>query len=305
MNIKLTTPMILDGAVGLFALAWFFLPIAAGPAGSGILLFPWSLPQSFATLAPGYAPGLALYLVYLVPLYGLLKIVSFFIPHSLGPFGDPRSIFTAIARLATTWVMILAAAVPVLKFAESAAWFASFPVTGYAAVAVAAAVNLVSVAAFMDILNYRNEIFREYKEFKAIQNRHDLGESGRKTFFALEVLFRIRTKLFFAFIGIISVILLSLSIMLLGNYRETILKAVGDSAKSQVEQASSNYRINLGDNIALFEYFNRQVEMNDKAEFKNNNLTIYTNRKEALYLDAPGDPIPEYRAEYSTLARDR
>ena len=305
MNMKQTMPVILDGIVGLFFLAWFFLPVAAGPAGSGILLYPWSLPRDFAALAPGYAPALALYLVYFVPLYGLLKIASLFFHRKLGMFGDPRSLFSAIARLVMTWTILLAVAMPILKFAESAAWFATFPTTGWAAAAIATVINFVSVAMFMDLLNHRNQVFREYKEFKAIQGRLNLDESGRKTIFALEVLFRIRTKLFFAFIGIISIILLSLSILLLDNYRETILKAVGDSAKSQVEQASSNYRINLGDNIALFEYFNRQVEMNDKAEFKYDNLTIYTNRKEALYLDAPGDVIPEYRAEYSTLVKDR
>jgi len=304
MKVKQTQAVIIDAVSGLFALAWFFLPITAGPAGSGILLAPWNLPLRFALLAPGSVQGLSLFLVYLVPLYALIKITAFFIPHKLGVFGIPESIFSATARILVTSIMLLAATVPVLKFAESAAWFETFPLAGYIFAGLAAAGNIVSVVAFMEVMNHRNPIYREYKEFKEIQKKITLDESGRKAIFALEVLFRIRTKLFFAFIGIISVILLSLSITLLGNYRETILKAVGDSAKSQVEQASANYRINLGDNIALFEYFNRQVEMNDKAEFRYSDLSLYTNRKEELYLDAPEDAIPAFRAEYSTLVQD-
>ncbi len=304
MNIKQTPAVISDALAGLVVLVWFFLPISAGPIGSEILFTPWLMPLRFAALAPGYVPGFFLYLVYLVPLYSLLKIVAFFIPHKLGVFALPLSVFSSIARIAVTSIMLLAAVVPVLKFAESAVWFNTFPLSGYIFVGLAAVGNIVSVIIFMEVMNHRNEIYREYKAFKEIQQKITLDESGRKTFFALEVLFRIRTKLFFAFIGIISIILLSLSILLLNNYRETILKAVGDSAKSQVEQSSANYRINLGDNIALFEYFNRQVEMNERAEFKYRDLSLFTNRKEELFLDETRETIPAFRAEYSTLAQD-
>lgn len=294
---------LIDGLSGIFFLAWFFLPVAAGPINSSIIFRPFSLPLEYMKLVPLSVQGISLFLVYLVPLYGILKIVSLFIGNKMGSFGRPDSNFSSISRIAFTSITIAAFIIPMLKFAESALYFKSVPLISFFSFLLFICGNFAAVIFFMRILNFRDPVYREYKQFKNEQKVKQLSVKAQKSFAGLDLLFQIRAKLFFAFIGIITIILLVLSIILLRNYQTTILKAVGDAAKTQVEQASSNYRINLGDSIALFEYFNRQEEMNEKAEFSYNNLTLYTNRKNEVYVNAGNKTVPEFRAEYSTLAQ--
>lgn len=294
--------MILNGLSALLCLCWFFLPIGAGALPEATVFIPYTMPSAYAAAAPGAIQGILLYAIYLVPLLSIFSIVSFLIGKKLGAFGSQTGIFLSISRILSTTIMLFATVLPVLKFADTISYFTQITPVMIVCAIVALSLNIVSVVAFLRLLNIRNPIYREYKEYRKMQKLNLPAAKGIKLQTGIEVLYRIRTKLFFAFIGIISLTLLIMSSLLLSNYRATLLKAIGDGAKSQVEQASANYRINLGDNIALFEYFNRQIELNEKANFKYNDLTVFTNLKKEVYLDKPGEDLPEYPGEYSTLA---
>jgi adenylate cyclase len=232
-----------------------------------------------------------------VPLFALVRIAALFACDALGFAGPSDSLFTSLFRIVVTSAMLFANIIPFVTFAESAVWLKAVTPAEWASFALAFALNVTSVVLFARVINFRNPVYREYREFRKT------GSKG-KSVSVLDVIYQIRTKLFFAFLSIISVILLSLSVLLLGNYRMTILEAVGDGAKSQVSQASTTYRVNLGDNIAMFEYLARQIEQNSKAKFKYESLTIYTNRKQELYLDDLSGAAQEMKAEYSTLSPD-
>lgn len=290
--------VIIDLVSAVLVLAWLFLPSGTGTS----TLYPFSFPVSYVAYIANPIAKILLYAVYLVPLFALLRIASFFIGGKIGTFGEADSIFTASARIVITSIMIVINLLPLLKFAETPAWFTTLPPLAYVSAIIALALNIASVVALMGILNRMNPVYREYREFKKTQQLMVADEKAARSLAILDIFFRIRTKLFFAFIGIISMILLFLSLLILSNYRATILEAVGDGAKSQVEQSSANYRINLGDNIALFEYFTRQLELNEKARFAYTDLTIFTNRKQELYLDATETSSQDFPVEYSTLA---
>lgn len=294
--------ILVDALSALIAVAWFLAPIASGAGASFV---PATMPPAYWAIFPNTAEAVSLFLVYLVPAFALLSVLSIFLGRYMGPFGIEDSVSLSLTRIAITGVMVYASVLPVVTFADSGAYFASMPPLAYGIFGASVALNVASVILFLRILNNRNSVYREYKAFKKEQKKNlPTTKLGRKKPSALEIFFRIRSKLFFAFIGIISVILLVMSSVLLSSYRTTILKAVGDSAKNQVEQASANYRINLGDTVAFFEYVNRQTELNAKAEFKYNQLTLYTNLKVPIYLDSLPANLPDFRAEYSTLAGD-
>ena len=290
---------IADIVSAILMIAWFFLPLGMGsiPKAGGFapMFYPFNFPLTLG-LYPGMgAVKIFAFAVYLVPAFALFRIVAFFLGKYLGAAGTNDGILTSSLRIAATGIMIFVSIVPALQFADTPAWFASLPGAAWIAFPVALAFNVASVVVLTLILNYRSPVYREYRQFRR-------EHKDAKSMTVLEVFFRIRAKLFFAFLGIISAILLSLSLLLLGNYRASILEAVGDGAKSQVEQASTNYRVNLGDSIALFEYFNRQVERNRGAKFRYNDLTIYTNRKQEFYLDDKVARSQEMKAEFSTLS---
>jgi class 3 adenylate cyclase len=292
-----------DGLSALVAIVWFLLPIASG---TGVTFIPATMPLAYGAIFPNTPAAISLFLVYLVPAFALLSVLSIFLGRYLGPFGIEDSVTLSLTRIAVTGIMVYASVLPMVTFADNRAYFKTLPPLVYIVICVSIALNVAAVILFLKILNNKNPVYREYKEFRKEQKKNlPTTTLGRKKPSALEIFFRIRAKLFFAFIGIIAVILLVMSSVLLSNYRTTILKAVGDSAKNQVEQASANYRINLGDTVAFFEYINRQTELNAKAEFKYNQLTLYTNLKDPIYLDSLPATLPDYRAEYSTLAGDK
>ncbi len=293
---------IFDLLFAAFLAGWFFLPLQGGPTGIGPDTFsPWNFAFAYGAATGGHGIALGLLAVWLVPAFALWRFVAVFLPVRDPRFVAADSIVNGIARIAVSALAAFVAAVPALTFADTSLWFAAQqPLTWVAAGAILAA-NVAAVSVFLSNLNYRDPIYQEYREFRKSTAGKDLSAKQVKGAAFLDVFFRIRSKLFFAFIGIISLILAVLSVTLLSNYRGTILKAVGDGARSQVEQASAAYRVNLGDSIAMNEYMNRQVELNAGAAFNYHDLTVYTDLKREVYLDDEEAKFGDYRAEFSTL----
>jgi class 3 adenylate cyclase len=294
---KLNKVVVYDIAFVIAMLVWFFLPLGPGPANaagaSDILFKAYNFPLTIMPYV-GLTMRIAVFMIWLVPLFALLRITSLFIGSKLSFAGAADSVFTSGFRILVSSAMLFSTIIPLIQFAESNVWFKAIPPLAIASFILAFILSICSVVMLARVINYSNPVYREYRQFRT---EHNKGQGTS----VLDVIYRIRTKLFLAFLSIISVILLSLSILLLHNYQVTILEAVGDGAKSQVSQASTTYRVNLGDNIAMFEYLTRQIEQNKTAKFRYEYLSIYTNRKQELYLDALTGTAEEMKAEYSTI----
>jgi len=297
LHIKQVRTILIDALIVAFCVAWFILPVTFG---ADVPLAPWNMAIKYLWLAGLSPASIALFSVYLVPLFAAFVAVSVFIGDRMGKFGQEGDTAQSILRIAISSIMVYATILPILTFADRATWFTRIPLSAWILFPLAFGFNVASVVFYLKRRNFRNPVYREYSDFRRDQKKNLPAIRGRSRKSSLEILFKIRTKLFLAFIGIISVILLFLSTLLLGNYRTSIIKAVGDGAKSQVLQASSTYRINLGDPVAMFEYVMRQIDLNRTAEFKYNQLTIYTNLKKEVYLDDLPTEMPDYLAEFST-----
>lgn len=290
---------IADVLGGLILMAWALFPVAPGPAA--VQFIPYKMVMQFQALQEPVFFSQLLYAVYFVPLLGLYRIVSLFFLRKLGRLAAPWGIFFSLLRILATAIAICTHILPMLRFADSPAWFHTIHQHSLVSLGLILLVHLVSVIALAKIINNHNPVYREYREFKNSEFVVKTNDSVKRRASALEVLFRIRTKLFFAFIGVISLILVLLSSLLLSNYRTTLLHAVGDTARTQVEQATASYRINLGDTIAMFEYMNRQSELNKKAEFSYESLVLYTNLKNPVYLDTIDSDVPDFGAEFALM----
>jgi adenylate cyclase len=287
-----------DLAVAALVLIWFFLPFGVGPTASGAttaVFFPYSFPSGILAFKPFIGLAILAYAAFLVPVFFAYRLAAFFLEGKMGPAGSPSGMPAAASGIVVSSVMIAVVIVPFVSFADSPAWFAAVPPVAILSVMIAAGASVWYITRLMNIINNKNPVYREYRIFRR-------EAKGSRSINVLDVFFMIRSKLFIAFVGIIAIILLSLSVLLLGNYRASIIEAVGDGARSQVDQASTNYRVNLGDSIGLFEYINRQIELNEKAKFSYNSLTLYTNLKKEVYLDELSAGTGDFPAEYSTLA---
>lgn len=299
MKIKPIKYTIADLLFSAFCLLWFF---STKSIIQHETIAPFLMPFRFSLDSISTISQLLLFSVYLIPVYVIFSIVSIFISDKLGFFGNTAGLFQAFFRIVIFSIMVYISVLPILAQADTYLWFKTIPLSQWVIPVSTVALHIAMTSWMLIILNYRDPVYREYQAFRKEQSKNlPIPKKAGIKIASIETLFKIRSKLFFAFLGIISAIILILSTVLLGNYRITILKTLGDGAKNQVEQAATMYRINIGDSIALHEYINRQIDLNKKTEFAYTELTLYTNLKEEIYLDSLPETLKDYRAEFSTL----
>ncbi|NLJ08820.1 MAG: adenylate/guanylate cyclase domain-containing protein [Treponema sp.] len=289
---------LLDALSGLLCLAWFVFPLPVGPVteiGAPEVFTPYLMPVVFLQREGLNPYTVVLLLLYLIPLFSTFRILSMFIPSRLGRFAQPEHLGVSAVRVFITIPMIITWLVPLIRYADSFEYFKYLTVSAYIIAGLTVVGNISAVVILLKLLSKRDQFVREYKEYKKNLEKSTI----------LDFIFRIRTKLFFSFIGLITLIIGILSFSLLQSYKNTIIKAVSDGARSQVEQASSIYRVNLGDSIAMFEFLNRQVDLNKRAEFPHEYLSIYTDLKTIQYLTESSSVKSNFRLEYSTQATNQ
>jgi class 3 adenylate cyclase len=294
---------LIDRLMGIYCVAWFLAPIGK-IAATGEVLRAFSLPLQLMKNAP-LAPWVYIsFLVYLVPLYGLFKIAQLFLSEEIKFFSNPSSMGNAGLRIATFMDMIFCFLAPFLYYGNKPVYYGQIPVLAYVGLGLNVAALCVTTGLALYEWNLLDPLYQEYQNQRKAQGRPARGKKtdDRHNSF-VEIFFQIRAKLLLSFISIILIIIVSLAGTLLLNYHSTIVKAVADGARSQVEQSASIYKVNLGDSLAMLEYMSREKQLNEKAEFKFQSMTVYTNRKEEIFLDKL-DPskLPAFQAEFSTLA---
>ncbi len=355
---KLTPVRVLDVLFSAWCIVWFFLPVTAGVMEAGSSVSPESicsfyLPFYFMEVNGKSIQGFVLFLLYLIPLWGFIKLlflallcfrVKFAV--KIRSWFSPSHGISVFFRIFLSAVAVYAAVLPMLLWAVSSLWFAAYPLSGWIGLVFAVSFHCCSVIYFLRGVNERNPAFAEYKEFihTAIENKKTAKKEARekrlesraagknapenavnavrtaknsvepkktknagktgyrnpKASSSFEVLLRIRSKLFIAFIGIILAIILSVSFLVLIRYKSTIMQMVSDMAQNQVIQASTTYRVNLGDSIAMTEYLIRQREINDSAEFRYIHLNIYTNLQTEILTENLPENLPDFKLEYTT-----
>ncbi|MBU0954591.1 MAG: adenylate/guanylate cyclase domain-containing protein [Spirochaetes bacterium] len=310
MTRRLLVLRILDALAGLTLLAWWLLPLLpafSGKAANTIsqTIAPYQLPLHWLRVFPGQSLGIFLFALWLLPLYTAWKLAALIIGNRMKVFGQPEAVLSSILRIVFSIIPVLAAILPVLKLSEDPAYFAALPLTGLIGTAVVLLLHFTATILFLRQLNGRSPAYREYRRYQStllVPAMKD-AKTGKtiKQASILDLLQRIRTKLFFAFVGVIALILVTLSLLLLNNYRATILSAVSDGAVSRVDQAATSYRVNLGDYLAMDEYLRRQIELNSDAEFAWDELTIYSSLRQTVYLNEALPAGTAFEAEFSSL----
>ncbi len=298
MKLKVTAHSVYDLIFAASIVVWYILPVGTGAVP--VLADSTYIPQLLHTWNLGNHFAAALFAVHLAPAFAVYRIAVFISPLATKRYLGAESPIEGIARVFISTGMLACSLVPLLNFADSASWFKALPPAVLASAALVITLQCSSVIVLLKTLTQRNPLYAEYREFR----KTNTEVQTNKTATFLSILFKIRTKLFVAFIGIIAIILSFLSFILLNNYRATLLDAIRDGARSQVEQAAATYRINLGDSIAMFEYLNRQKELNETAKFAYQDLVLYTNLRSAVYLDDSDKNLSDFRAEYSSSHPD-
>lgn len=304
-----------EALASLILLVWFFVPLSAAPAGSAGVTLTGPALQTLLGSQPAWSgAALILHLVWLFPVFVVYRLGSLLAPAAWTEVVDPRGWSASAGRFVTSLVLLFGTLVPFTLWGGAASWYASLPLTTGLVILLGLAYNVSGVLGLLHRLDHRDPVYAQYQAFLKTRGGAETAPSGSPLAAALERLRKIRAKLLAAFIGIIAVILVVLSSTLLSNYERTILKAVGDGARSQVEQATSVYKANLGGGsanddskaaIAMFDFLNAQTRVNANAAFPFQTFTFYTDLKSRTLLDKP-DPagLPALKVEYTSAVKD-
>ena len=264
---------------------------------------------NLSTLAGSETVAGILSLSALFWVFAAYRFVAVFLPSSWKEPVNPLGWSASLGRFAVSAMLVVSIVYPMLVWGNNSAWYEALPLTAWILLVLGTALNLFAFLGLVNSLNNANPVFRQYQEFVRL-GKNNAATAASPVFKSLRGLLRIRAKLLFSFISIIAIILLILSSILLSNYEKTILQAVGDGARSQVEQATSVYKSNLGagnaalTDIAMFDFLNAQTKVNAKAAFPFQSFGFYTNYKSRYLLDAPQGDAPSMAAEYSSSVPD-
>jgi len=257
-------PHAVEIAFGLLVLAWMAtglilrtgvdpLRLAAGLYGSGDPRFALVTAAAWALAA-----------------VCLFKIVSPFLGDGLAFLAGPDRAGSLLLAVFASAAAIALVALHLSARAASAAYFRGLPPLDYAATAGSLAFNAWSLARLIALGSRRDSTYREYLEFR----KEAEGANGNLVRLLLKA--SIHKKLILSFMGLILAVIVVLSTVLMQGFSRTILKAVIDNGSSLTDRAASVIKANLGDNIAIADYFAIEQKKNASAGFPFTSLSFYS-----------------------------
>ena len=207
------------------------------------------------------------FLIYIVPLISIFKIVSIFIKKKLPAFCSPQRIIPISLNIISTALILFAFVSFILKYANNMEFFNSLSVFFIIFLLVTAA----CCVEYSYLLLRKMITDRSFKEFSILQKADHLSLSKKVDQFFNSI----QKKLLMSFLAIIIVVIVVLSIVLLSDYKRTILHAVEYSGKTIAQQSASFFKENFGDSININSYLRTEFAKNSKEELKYESLSLY------------------------------
>ncbi len=269
-NLRLPWRRALEIAFGVLVAAWLILPWIPGVRG---ILNPFLLPRALAEAVAAktwtaLTRWVASVLVYSLPVLTASRLGAPLLAPKLPRVFAPSAIPSILVGILWT----LAAAAPLLLHAYLLAsgpkYFASLHPLVYATFALAMTCNGVYLGLLIRALNRRSGAYREYlqasRDRQASAGRLPRNNRGS-----------IRTRLVLLFVGITLTVVTVLSMVLLRDFRSTILATVSDNGRNLAERSASVVKANLTDEIAIRDYFEIERRKNLATKVRFNSLSYY------------------------------
>ncbi len=245
-----------------FSFAWFFIPFLAGPGQQNVVPMPFYL---LAVLKDaGFSPLLqiaGLVLAWFPLVIAIWKIVSYFIAKKIPLWLRPESIASLSVDILASACALAVPVVHVLLFASRTAYFQALPWWEWLFVTLAVAWNAVSIIMVLNTFSAKDEAYQQYIAFRSV------AEPERQTLWGVLRKWGIQKRLTVAFTGLLFTVIVVLAAVLLKDFSSTLLGAVKDNAHALADRTSSIVKTNLGDRIAISDYFTIEEKKNGAASF--------------------------------------
>jgi class 3 adenylate cyclase len=259
-------------AFALLIGAWLLLPLMPGVRGAvDLVLLPGILGGGAASAAGRVAArGLGWLLVGFLAATALSKLAAPLPVRRLGRLFDPSRLLPILLGFIAS---LLAVGAPLLQaqvLARGPGYFAGLHPLVYAAFLLSAVANLFYLLRLIRAMNRREEVYRGYGE-----SSRGRSQGGRRGMRDRAGRGGIRRRLVLLLTGITLVIVCVLSLVLLQDFRGTILATVLDNGRNLVERSASVVKANLADPIAINDYFEIERRKNLEAKVRFNSLAYY------------------------------
>jgi hypothetical protein len=151
---------LIDRLIGLYCVAWFLAPIGK-IATTGEQLQAFTLPLQLLKSVPHAPWALLCFLVYLVPAYGLFKILQLFLSEGMRLFKDPSSLGNAGLRIGVFIDMIFCFLAPFLHYGNKSAYYSQIPVIAYVGLGINIVALCVATGLALYEWNLLDPLYRE------------------------------------------------------------------------------------------------------------------------------------------------
>jgi class 3 adenylate cyclase len=249
-------------------LVWIFLPLLLKDV-RGIHIFEFLRAYSTSSSQTHVVSLLFTSMLYLVIGLRLIALCYPFSSEKMPLLGSQEKLLPALLDILASSLIFLFFILHLFEKASSVRYFKNLSVLDDAVLLFSFFVHGEALARAISLLNRRQQTFREYLEYR----RNTKGDKR-----GIVQLFKgsgIQKKLIFSFVGLFLVIIGVLSSSLLADFRQTILKTVIFNGNALTERTASIIKANIGDEIAINDYFAIEKKKRVSAPYGFNTITFY------------------------------
>ena len=207
--------------------------------------------------------------LYAIPALALFKIFGIFLKVRFPSISDTSKLFSHGVNVILSMLPIIYLTLYISVNAKGLSFFAGLSVYTYAVCGASLLYNFFFIILFIRNINKKNETYHEYLTFRKKMKDHD------KNFLKVVVRMGIQKKLVLSFIAIVLILISALSYILLSEYRRSILSTIIYNGTVLAERSASVIRTNLGDEIAIEEYFIIESRKNLESSFPFRSISFY------------------------------
>lgn len=287
---------VLDILFALLSLVWLFLPLFNY---DNSIFAPFFLPLHVFKINLNFSPLNSFFgiLIYLLGLIALFKIIVLFLRRKMELFWYPTKILPILLNIFGSAIIVLFFVIYILKNANNLNFFIIQKIQLYIVSSVAVIFNIFNVSSLISQIHKKKDIFNEYIHFirakeNKLKNEETLEEEVVKN---RKIFISIQKKLLFSFTTLAFVLIISLSYLLLKDYKSTILDSIEYSGKKLAEQSADYFRPLLASSkaeqrISLNAYTHKEKNKNLNSKLKFNSLNFFMKQKK----------VNKFVIEYST-----
>lgn len=251
----------------LGVLTWYVLPHYLPEL---FRITPFTLPFSLYVKDGGlHMLLISSILMYTIPVICGLKLISVFFRKKMSFLCAAEKFLPIVFNIISSGYLVCLLLFYIQIHANNIRFFLTLSLYTYILGGISIVYNVFFSVFLVKFFRKVNENYQEYLEFRRS------GKKDEGDIIKVGVRVGIQQKLLISFLGLIFILLIGLSSILMVDFSNTVLASVFDTGNTIVERSALVIKTNIGDEIAINDYFSNEQARNNSSEFRFNSLSFY------------------------------